>query len=328
MRSANQTAVADTVPAPRTDQRVEKLVANIEKVIFGKREVVKLCVTGLLARGHILIEDVPGMGKTTLAQGLARSIEGTFHRIQFTSDMLPSDILGVSVLNQRTMEFDFRPGPIFANVVLADEVNRTPPKTQSALLEAMSEFQVSVDGQTRLLPNPFIVLATQNPIEYEGTYTLPESQLDRFMLRVEIGYPGTHDELHIMRRRDPRTDLQQLRPVLTARDVLELQAEVARVMVDESVVRYMLAIVQGTREHDLIQLGASPRSSVSFYEACQARAMVEGRDYVTPDDVKQMAIPILSHRILVKSRDGNPIASARARARVIQEIVKQTPAPE
>jgi MoxR-like ATPase len=268
------------------------------------------------------------MGKTTLAQGLARSIEGTFHRIQFTSDMLPSDILGVSVLNQRTTDFDFRPGPIFANVVLADEVNRTPPKTQSALLEAMSEFQVSVDGQTRLLPNPFIVLATQNPIEYEGTYTLPESQLDRFMLRVEIGYPGTHDELHIMRRRDPRTELQQLRPVLTARDVLDLQAEVARIMVEESVVRFMLSVVQATREHDLIQLGASPRSSVSYYEACQARAMVEGRDYVTPDDVKQMAIPILSHRILVKSRDGNPIASAKARARVIQEIVKQTPAPE
>ncbi|MCC6697321.1 MAG: MoxR family ATPase [Candidatus Hydrogenedentes bacterium] len=328
MASLRETTTAELSPEVVVDQRVMKLLSNIERVIFGKREVIKLCVTGLLARGHLLIEDVPGMGKTTLAQGLARSIEGTFHRVQFTSDMLPSDILGVSILNQRTQEFEFRPGPIFANVVLADEVNRTPPKTQSALLEAMSEFQVSVDGATRTLPNPFIVLATQNPIEYEGTYTLPESQLDRFMLRVEMGYPGNDDELHIMRRRDPRTDLDQLKPVLTSRDVMDLQALTGKVMVEESVARYILAIIQGTRNHEFIQLGASPRASVSFYEACQARALVEGRDYVTPDDVRQMAVPLLSHRVLVKSRDGNPIASARARARVIYEIVQQTPCPE
>ncbi|NUM56561.1 MAG: MoxR family ATPase [Candidatus Hydrogenedentes bacterium] len=310
------------------DERVTRLVENIEQVIFGKSEVVKLCVTGLLARGHILIEDVPGMGKTTLAQGLARSIEGTFHRVQFTSDMLPSDIIGVSILNQRTNEFEFRKGPLFANVVLADEINRTPPKTQSALLEAMSEFQISVDGVTRPLPDPFIVLATQNPIEYEGTYTLPESQLDRFMLRVEMGYPGDDHELHIMRRRDPKVALEQLKPVLAAKDITDLQRIAGTIMVEESVARYMLAIVQATRDNEFVQLGASPRSSVSFYEACQARAMVEGHDYVTPDDVRQMAIPILSHRILVKSRDGNPIASARARARVIHEILKQTPIPE
>ena len=310
------------------DERVTRLVENIEQVIFGKSEVVKLCVTGLLARGHILIEDVPGMGKTTLAQGLARSIEGTFHRIQFTSDMLPSDIIGVSILNQRTSEFEFRQGPLFANVVLADEINRTPPKTQSALLEAMSEFQISIDSVTRPLPDPFIVLATQNPIEYEGTYTLPESQLDRFMLRVEMGYPGDEHELHIMRRRDPKVALEQLRPVLTSKDVIDLQRLTGTIIVEESVARYILAIVQGTRENEFVQLGASPRSSVSFYEACQARALVEGRDYVTPDDVRQMAIPILSHRILVKSRDGNPIASARARARVIHEILKQAPIPE
>ena len=328
MASLRETAATELSPEVIVDQRVMKLLANIERVIFGKREVIKLCVTGLLARGHLLIEDVPGMGKTTLAQGLARSIEGTFHRVQFTSDMLPSDILGVSILNQRTQEFEFRPGPIFANVVLADEVNRTPPKTQSALLEAMSEFQVSVDGAARSLPNPFIVMATQNPIEYEGTYTLPESQLDRFMLRVEMGYPGDEDELHIMRRRDPRTDLDQLKPVLTARDVVDLQALTGKVMVEESVARYILAIIHGTRNHEFIQLGASPRASVSFYEACQARALVEGRDYVTPDDVRQMAVPLLSHRVLVKSRDGNPIASARARARVIYEIVQQTPCPE
>ncbi len=285
MSSVQETEILRLKPEVVVDQRVIKLVDNIERVIFGKREVVKLCVTGLLARGHLLIEDVPGMGKTTLAQGLARSIKGTFHRVQFTSDMLPSDILGVSILNQRTQEFEFRTGPIFANVVLADEVNRTPPKTQSALLEAMSEFQVSVDGKTRDLPNPFIVLATQNPIEYEGTYTLPESQLDRFMLRIEMGYPGEQDELHIMRRRDPRTDLDQLQPVLTADEVVELQNLTGTVMVEESVARYILAVIQGTREHEFVQLGASPRASVSFYEACQARALVEGRDYVAPDDV-------------------------------------------
>ncbi len=310
------------------DDRVTRLVDNIQQVIFGKSEVVKLCVTGLLARGHILIEDVPGMGKTTLAQGLARSIEGTFHRIQFTSDMLPSDIIGISILNQRTSDFEFRQGPLFANVVLADEINRTPPKTQSALLEAMSEFQISTDGITRQLPDPFIVLATQNPIEYEGTYTLPESQLDRFMLRVEMGYPGDEHELHIMRRRDPKVALEQLRPVLSSKDVTDLQRLAGTIMVEESVARYMLAIVQATRENEFVQLGASPRSSVSFYEACQARSLVEGRDYVTPDDVRQMAIPILSHRILVKSRDGNPISSARARSRIIHEILKNTPVPE
>ena len=309
-------------------QQVASLVDNIEKVIFGKREVIKLCVTGLLARGHILIEDVPVMGKTTIAQGLARSIEGTFHRIQFTSDMLPSDILGVSILNQRTSDFDFRPGPIFANVVLADEINRTPPKTQSALLEAMSENQVSVEGNTRPLPDPFIVLATQNPIEYEGTYNLPESQLDRFMLRAQMGYPGEQDELHIMRRRDPHMHLDRLTPVLTAKQVVDLQSLTGTIGVDDSVARYMLKIVQGTRDSEYVQLGASPRASVSFYEACQARALVEGRDYVTPDDVKEMAGPVLSHRILVRSRDGNPIASAQARARAIYEILKQVPIPE
>jgi len=323
-RSVQQTSII----RPEVAEKVARLVESIEKVIFGKREIVKLCVAGLLAKGHILIEDVPGMGKTTLAQGLARSIEGTFHRVQFTSDMLPSDILGVSVLNQKLQDFEFRPGPIFANVVLADEINRTPPKTQSALLEAMSEFQISVDGKTRRLPKPFIVLATQNPIEYEGTYTLPESQLDRFMLRVAMGYPGDEDELLIMRRRDPISALERLEPVLTAQEIVDLQDVTSLILVDESVARYILSIVQGTRNHEYIQLGASPRASVSLYEACQARALVEGRDYVTPDDVKVMAGPVLSHRILVKSRDNNPIASANARARAISEIVQKIPVPE
>jgi MoxR-like ATPase len=312
---------------PAVVEKVATLVSNVEKVIFGKHEAVKLCVTGLLARGHILIEDIPGIGKTTLAQGLARSVACKFSRIQFTSDMLPSDIIGVSILNRKSHDFEFRPGPVFAGIVLADEVNRTPPKSQSALLEAMSESQVSVDGVTHKLPQPFMVLATQNPIEYEGTYTLPESQLDRFMLRVEIGYPAGEDELHIMRRRDPRAAMDQLQPVLTSTDVVELQERVGSVLVDTSVAHYMLAIVQATREHEHIQLGASPRASLAFYEACQARALVEGRDYVTPDDVKAMAIPCLSHRVLVRSHEGNPAASARARSRAVFDILKRTSIP-
>ena len=308
-------------------ERVDQLVGSIEEIIFGKREVVKLCVTGLIARGHMLIEDVPGIGKTTLAQGLARSIDCTFTRIQFTSDMLPSDILGVSVLSPRTSEFEFRKGPIFANVVLADEINRTPPKTQSALVEAMGENQVSADGVTHALPRPFVVLATQNPIEFEGTYTLPESQLDRFMLRIEMGYPPADDELHIMRRRDPKTALEKLDPVLTGADVVELQDLAATVHVDDSVAKYMLAIVEETRKDEHVQLGASPRASVAFYEACQARALVEGRDYATPDDVKQMCAPVLAHRLLVKSRAGTPIAAAKARRACVEEILKRVPVP-
>jgi MoxR-like ATPase len=308
-------------------ERIERLVGNIEQVVFGKHEVVKLCVVGLLARGHILIEDVPGIGKTTIAQAIARSLDCTFNRIQFTSDMLPSDILGVSILDPKTGDFRFRHGPIFANVVLADEVNRTPPKTQSALLEAMSEYQVSVDGVSNVLPRPFIVLATQNPIEYEGTYTLPESQLDRFVLRVDIGYPPEADELRIMRRRDPIKALSDLQPVLSGADLLDMQDAVGRVLVDESVARYMLEIVQGTRVHEQVQLGASPRGSLLFYEACQARALVEGRDYVTPDDVKQMACPVLSHRLLVKSRGADLASAARERMRVVMDIVKNAKVP-
>lgn len=308
-------------------ERIQRLVANIEQVVYGKHEVVRLCVVGLLARGHLLIEDVPGIGKTTIAHAIARSIDCSFCRIQFTSDMLPSDILGVSVLDPKTNDFTFRPGPVFASVVLADEVNRTPPKTQSALLEAMSEYQVSVDGKTHLLPRPFIVMATQNPIEYEGTYTLPESQLDRFILRVEVGYPPANDELRIMRRRDPVKALTDLKPVLTAQELIELQESVGTVIVEDAVARYMLDIIQGTRTHDQIQLGASPRGSLLFYEACQAHALVEGRDYVTPGDVKRMADPVLGHRILVKSRGADLATAARERSRVINEIVQNIKVP-
>lgn len=307
--------------------QIEALVDNIEQVVYGKHEVVKLCVVGLLARGHILIEDVPGIGKTTIAHAIARSIDCSFARIQFTSDMLPSDILGVSILDPKSSEFEFRHGPIFASVVLADEVNRTPPKTQSALLEAMSEYQVSVDGRTHDLPRPFMVIATQNPVEYEGTYILPESQLDRFMVRVEIGYPPAADELRIMRRRDPRDAIARMKPVLTGEELIALQNRVGEVLVDDAVAEYMLAITRGTREHEQILLGASPRGAVGFYEACQARALLEGRDYVTPGDVKRMALPVLGHRILVRSRGADLASAARERAHVVEEVVRQAAVP-
>jgi len=302
--------------------QIRSLVNNIEQVVYGKREVVKLCVTALLARGHLLIEDVPGIGKTTIAHSIAKSIDCQFHRIQFTSDMLPSDIVGVSILDPKTNNFEFRKGPVFTNVLLADEINRTPPKTQSALLEAMSEYQVSVDGDPLMLPRPFMVIATQNPIEYEGTYVLPESQLDRFLVRVEMGYPPGEDEIRIMKRRDPLKAIHDLKPVLTGDQLLALQDKVADVIVDESIAQYILKIVQGTRHHEQIQLGASPRGSLAFYEACQARALVEGRDYVTPGDVKMMAAPVLGHRTLVKSRGADLASAAKDRERVIGEIIK------
>ena len=310
-----------------THDKIESLVDNIEKIIFGKRDVIKLCVVGLLARGHILIEDIPGIGKTTLAQGLARSIDCEFNRIQFTSDMLPADIIGVSILDPATSQFEFRPGPVFSNVVLADEINRTPPKTQSALLEAMSEFHVTVDGKTRPLPDPFIVLATQNPIEYEGTYILPEAQLDRFLIRIEIGYPDVEDELRIVRRHDALGALRELTPVLSAKDVLALQAESRKIHVDETVEKYILAIIHATRNHEDIRLGASPRGSLALYDASQAYAMVDGRDFVTPGDVKVIAVPVLSHRILIKSHGGNLVSSVRERVQIVVGILESISIP-
>ncbi len=308
-------------------RQVAALLENIESVFFGKRDVVKLCIAGLLARGHLLIEDVPGIGKTTLAQGLAHSLDSSFNRIQFTSDMLPSDIIGVSILEPNTNAFEFRPGPIFASIVLADEINRTPPKTQSALLEAMSEAHVTSDGKTKALPNPFMVLATQNPIEYEGTYMLPEAQLDRFLLRVEIGYPDGEAELRIMCRPDGSSVLDDLKPVLSSEEVVRLQDYTRAVHVDDSVAEYMLSIVRATREHDYIQLGASPRGSLALYEACQAIAVVGGRDFVTPGDVKRMAVPVMSHRILIKSRGSTPTAPALERSRIVGEILNAVPVP-
>lgn len=308
-------------------EKIDSLVNNIEKVFLGKTETVKLCIAGILARGHILIEDVPGIGKTTLAQAIAKSMNCKFNRIQFTSDMLPSDILGVSILNPQKTEFEFRKGPIFANVVLADEINRTPPKTQSALLEAMSEYQVSIDGRTYPLPKPFVVIATQNPIEYEGTYSLPESQLDRFLLRLDIGYPPSEEEIQIMRRGDVFKEISELSPVISGEEIVELQELVRKVVVEDSVALYMLQIVEKTRNHPDVELGLSPRGSQSLYVASQAWAIISGRTYVTPSDVKEMAEPVIAHRLILKSRSFNLSKLAEERRKVVQSIIESVPLP-
>ncbi|MGH7353966.1 MAG: AAA family ATPase [Candidatus Rokuibacteriota bacterium] len=279
---------------------IRRLEQSLARALVGKPDVVRLAVVGLLARGHLLIEDVPGVGKTTLAAALARSIGGGFQRIQFTSDMLPSDILGVSVYQPDRGDFVFKPGPIFTNIVLADEINRTTPKTQSALLEAMNEAQVSLDHATHPLPRPFMVLATQNPLEYEGTHALPESQLDRFLLRIRIGYPGAGDEKSLLRAGGAPVP-ESLTPVLDARQVLELQETVDRVRADESVLEYLLALVTATRTSPMLLLGVSPRGSLALLRAARARALADGREYLVPDDVKALAVPALAHRVIVRS---------------------------
>lgn len=279
---------------------IGRLEASINTVLVGKPEVVRLAVIGLLARGHLLIEDVPGVGKTTLAQALARSLGCSFQRIQFTSDLLPSDILGVSVYDAKTGEFVFRPGPLFTHIVLADEINRTTPKTQSGLLEAMNECQVSLDHHTYALPQPFMVLATQNPLEYHGTHPLPESQLDRFLLRIRIGYPERADEKVILRG-GGLAAIQAVGPVLSPEEVMRLQASAERVRLDESILDYVMALVEATRRTPLLSLGVSPRGAQALVRAAQAQALADGRDYVIPDDVKALAGPALAHRVLVRS---------------------------
>jgi MoxR-like ATPase len=307
-----------------------KIVAlhdNIERVICGKSEVVTLAMVTLLARGHLLIEDVPGVGKTTLAQSFARSLNCSFKRVQFTSDLLPSDIIGLSVFHQQTREFEFRPGPIFANIVLADEINRTTPKTQSSLLEAMNDAQVSVENHTHPLPRPFMVIATQNPVEYQGTFPLPESQLDRFLIRVHMGYPGVEDEKRILAGRQvvPRAD--DLSPVLTADEVVALQDEASRVTVDDTLIDYLMAIVTATRTRPDLDLGVSTRGAVFLYRAAQAMALVEGRTYCLPDDVKRLAIPVFAHRMIV-----NPGVESFGRRTddakdILLEVLDQVPVP-
>ena len=279
----------------------EKVVANVERVIVGKHHEVRLALVALMCRGHLLIEDVPGTGKTVLAKALARSLGCTFRRIQFTPDLLPSDVTGLSIYNQKTQEFEFRPGPIMAQVVLADEINRATPKTQSSLLECMEEHQATIDGTTYPMPDPFLVIATQNPIEYEGTFALPEAQLDRFMLRLRLGYPQPIEEIVILDEQKRTHPLDELAEVCSNDELREMQAAVREVYVDSSVSEYIVRLVNGTRNHADVYLGASPRGSIALYRASQAYAGLLGRDYVIPDDVKALAEPCLAHRLIIKT---------------------------
>jgi MoxR-like ATPase len=304
-----------------------RVIANVEQALRGKREAVELCLVGLAARGHVLVEDVPGVGKSTLAQALARSLDLPFARIQFTSDLLPSDILGVSTWEAGQSAFRFRPGPIFNAVILADEINRTPPRTQSALLESMSEGQVSLEGVTRALPRPFLVLATQNPQEQQGTYPLPESQLDRFLLRLSLGYPSRAVERALLLERGTEEPVTALRPVATRADVLRLQAAVARVRLDPAVADYALAIADATRSSELLAQGVSTRGALALAAAARARALLGGRDYVLPSDVKALAVPVLSHRIAPAGRDAYDVDRGEAE-RLLAELLERIPVPE
>lgn len=301
---------------------IHQLEENLERVVLGKRDVIRLCVVALLAGEHVLLEDVPGVGKTLIAKALARSVSGTFRRIQFTPDLLPADITGSSYYNAKGSDFVFSRGPVFANIVLADEINRTTPRTQSALLEAMSERQVSVDGTTHLLERPFMVIATQNPLEFEGTYPLPESQLDRFLMRISVGYPERDQELRVLVDHRAGEPVDRLEAVLTGRQVEELQDEVRRVRVDDSINEYLLDVVHATRTTEDLQVGVSIRGALSYYRACQALAMAEGRDYVVPDDVKRLAVPILSHRVLTKGylHGGQREALEALIGRLVEEV--------
>ncbi len=278
-------------------ERAERLRKNIVSVIHGKDEVVELCLAALFARGHLLLEDVPGVGKTTLASTIASSIHCSFQRIQFTSDMLPSDILGVTIFDQEKREFEFRKGPLFANVVLADEINRTSPKTQSAMLEAMNTGRVSMDRQVHDLSRPFMVLATQNPIEFHGTFPLPKSQMDRFLMRLHLGYPSRENEIQVLREQQLGTWETEVEAVLTAAEVLEMQDMVSRVKVDKDLLDYMVRVSEATRQSPRIELGCSPRGTIALRRSAQALAALRGRDYVTPDDIKEVAVPVLAHRM-------------------------------
>ncbi len=302
----------------------EKLVNNLEKVVVGKRPTIEMVVVGLLCQGHVLIEDVPGVGKTVLARSLAKSLGCSFNRLQFTADMLPSDVTGVSIYNQSKRTFEFRAGPIFAQIVLVDEINRATPKTQSALLEAMEERQVTVDGETHLLPRPFMVLATQNPIEYEGTFPLPEAQLDRFLLRVRLGYPSPADEIEILDRQQFRHPIETLEAVIAVDELLEAMEIIKKVYVSEPVKRYAVDLVNRTRQNADVYLGASPRGSLALFRTGQVSAALAGRDYVLPDDIKKFAVPVLAHRVIV-----GPAARLRelSAEKIVQEILETLPVP-
>jgi MoxR-like ATPase len=303
---------------------VHPVVQNVEKVIVGKEDVIRLVLVALLANGHCLIEDVPGVGKTMLVRALAKSLGCDFKRIQFTPDLLPSDVTGVSIYNQKTQEFEFRPGPVFGQIVLADEINRTSPKTQSALLEALEEHSVSADGHTYRLPTPFFVLATENPIEFEGTFPLPEAQLDRFLLKFSIGYPSLQDEIDILDRQRKRHPIESIEPVVGPEDVLSWRAQCADVHVEDSVRKYLVSIVQATRSHADVYLGASPRASIALFKAAQALAFLNNRDYVVPDDIRYLAPYVLQHRLLL-SADAR--LSGVKVSDVVNSIVAKVPVP-
>jgi MoxR-like ATPase len=301
-----------------------KVIENIEKVVVGKRHAVELAVIGLLCQGHLLIEDVPGVGKTILARSLARSLGCSFSRIQFTPDMLPSDVTGVSIYNQVSSQFEFRPGPVMAQVVLADEINRATPKTQAALLEAMEERQITVDGKTHSLPRPFLVLATQNPIEYEGTFPLPEAQLDRFLLRLRLGYPELDDEIAILELQQYKHPIIELGQVVSGDELIEAQEEIKKIHVSAPVKRYIVELVRQSRQHPDVYLGASPRGSLALFRSGQARASMLGRDYVLPDDIKALAKPALSHRVIL-----GPAARLRdlSADQILDEVLGRVPVP-
>jgi len=317
--------------SPETASAVSHRAAQLEnalrKVIRGKDDIIRLAVVSLIARGHLLIEGVPGVGKTTLGQALARALDCAFQRVQFTSDMLPSDVLGISIYSAVEQQFEFKRGPVFTNVLLADEINRTTPKTQSALLEAMNESQVTVDAHSYPLPQPFLVIATQNPVEHHGTYPLPESQLDRFLMRVRMGYPNSNAEREILRSEAGTTKLETMQPVLSGTDVLEMQHAVTQIRVDESLVSYALSIVKQTRESEQFSLGVSPRGSQMLYRAAQAMAFLDGRSFCTPEDIKPLVVPVFAHRVVVNGLYSSTLKKSEQAEQVIQEIVDSTPVP-
>jgi MoxR-like ATPase len=309
------------------DTRIPRLTNAVEAVVRGKPEVVRQSVITLLAGGHLLIEDVPGVGKTTLGRALARSMGGEFQRVQFTSDLLPSDILGVNVLDPQSREFRFRPGPVFAHVLLADEINRTTPRTQSALLQAMEEHQVTLDGTTHALPDPFFVIATQNPLEHHGTYPLPESQMDRFLMRVSMGYPERGAEKELIGDRDQASRIDAVEPVIDPEAIVEARREVANIRLDDSVIDYMLRIVEATRVHPDLSLGASPRASLSLGRAARAAAYLAGRTFVVPDDVKPLIEPLLAHRLMPRDQGVGPAADRETVRGALTDLVGRTPVP-
>jgi MoxR-like ATPase len=312
--------------APVALSKLNELEMSLNSTIRGKADVVRLTAVCLLARGHLLIEDVPGVGKTTLAHAMARSVDCDFHRLQCTSDMLPSDVLGVTIYNAHTQEFEFKQGPVFTNFLLADEINRATPKTQSALLEAMNEMQVTIESHSYPLAQPFMVMATQNPVEHHGTYPLPESQLDRFLMRIRIGYPDRGAEREILRNTNG-AHAENVRPVLAAEELLHLQEQVSRVTVDDTLVDYMLAIVEKTRNHESLALGVSPRGAQALFRATQALALIEGREYVTPDDIKRLAVPVFAHRIAINARASLSQRSTELSERILQEILTLVEVP-